>query len=389
MSLPLWKIKRELTRPFLQLRDLPERLGTLFFAQHYYDFVLAPKKKVAQGKIEPSNRVGIYLIFPQNGVLASHREALRYLVANGFSPVVVSNLPLTEADRSDLLQLATLIIERPNFGYDFGGYRDGVLDALKRFDQMDRLVLLNDSAWFPLPGSRNWLEAAEALQLDFVGAASNYGHPRVNPEDYRELRWNYSCDHHNFHYCSFALMLSGQILSDPRFLKFWQKFPLTNNKSVTVRRGEIGLSRWVISRGFSHGTTLDITDLDKDLEAKSHSELQQIAANTLIPEMPRAKLVKLALNPKNASREDLIGFILTSVARQGISYTQPRLMHQDRGFAFLKKSPLWLDEDASDLTLDLLRDMSRETGDPLAQTFLGEAVHLRQTRGKGFASISG
>ncbi len=36
-------------------------------------------------------------------------------------------------------------------------------------------MLLNDSCWFPLPGSKDWLTLAETSGLDYFGAASNYG----------------------------------------------------------------------------------------------------------------------------------------------------------------------------------------------------------------------
>ena len=382
MSLSLWKIQRELIRPFKQLSRLPPRLGSLFFAQPYYDHILARRKRTHIGAAPQTNKVAIYLIFPQTGVLASHKVALRYLIDNGYSPVVVSNLPLSDTDREELTALSSRIIERPNFGYDFGGYRDGVLEVINEFKSVERLVLLNDSAWFPLPNSGDWLHEAEALKLDFVGAASNYGHERVDLEDYKQIRWSYSCDHRNFHYCSFALMISENVLKSPAFRRFWRKFPLTNNKTVTVRRGEIGLSSWIISHGFSHGSTLDISGLDTELAGLSDTELTAVARGTIIPEMPRAKALREDLMSRTATREELIGFILTAVARQGISYTQPRLMHQSRGFAFLKKSPIWLDEDASDLTLRFVRDLDGPFGD----TIRDEALNLRQTRGKAFAA---
>ncbi|TNJ41025.1 rhamnan synthesis F family protein [Phaeobacter sp. B1627] len=381
MPLPFWKIQRELARPFKQLGVSPARLGSLFLSQPYYDLVLARKKQITEGGIAATPKLAVYLIFPQSGLLASHEIALTHLVENGYAPIVVSNLPLGDADKLRLRQQATLIIERPNFGYDFGGYRDGLLEAVARFSGTERLVLLNDSAWFPLPGSANWLQEAEAMELDFVGAATNYGHARVNPEDFREIEWSYSSTHRNFHYCSFALMISGALLRDPAFLRFWQKFPLTNNKTVTVRRGEIGLSRWVIENGRSHGTTLQISDLDRELAQLPTGDLRQIAAQTIIPEMARMKKVKAEFDIETATDNELIRFILTSVARQGISYTHPRLVHDRRGFGFLKKSPLWLDEQASDLTLAFTRDLSGEVGAVIHK----EAMDLRHQRGARFA----
>lgn len=381
MSLPLWKIKRELKRQGRQLKNIGPRLASLLFSRTYYDLFLSGKKTVTEGQIPKGPKVAVYLIFPSSGILGSHIEALRYLAQNGYAPVVVSNLPLDESDLEHLRAHAHLVIQRPNYGYDFGGYRDGVLEVTARQTSVERFVLLNDSAWFPLPGSRNWLADAEALELDFVGAATNYGHTRVDPKNFRDIRWHYSSNHRNFHYCSFALMMSGKLFNDKRFQRFWKSFPLTNDKTVTVRRGEIGLTKWVIQQGFSHGSTLDIAALDQRLAEYGIDELRAIAAQTLMPQSPSMKEVLEDTVRSAESKEDLVNVILTAIARKGISYAQPRLIHRDYGFAFLKKSPLWLDEDASNLTLAFTRDLDGEFGKVLQ----AEALDLRRTRAAEFA----
>jgi hypothetical protein len=380
---PLWKIARELKRPFQQLKLMPSRISTLLFGRHYFDMFLAPKTRCRSGKIAAGPRVAVYLIFPQQGLLQSHLEALSYLTAKGYAPIVVSNIPLSDADASQLAELSWLIVERPNFGYDFGGYRDGILQALDRLETIQRLVLLNDSAWFPLPGAADWLERAEQLQLDFVGAASNYGHPRVDVKDFKSIRWSYSPKHRSFHYCSFALMFSQALLSDPKFRNFWKRFPLTNNKKVTVRRGEIGLSQWVMSQGFSHGSTLELDQLHSELAQLSDAELKQEAEDTIILERPSLLALKQDLLAGNASPEDLRAFILTAVSAQGVSYALPGYVYRHKGFAFLKKSPCWLDEQASDITLAFAQNLPGEIGTAIAT----EAADVRLAKAPRFGPV--
>lgn len=325
----------------------------------------------------------MYLIFPQDGVLASHVTALRYLMQKGYAPVVVSNIPLSGSDSDTIRNLSWMFIERPNFGYDFGGYRDGILKVLELSEHLERLVLLNDSAWFPLPGSKDWLDQAEALQKDFVGAASNYGHPRVDPESFQNIQWSYSTEHKNFHYCSYALMFSGRLLKDAAFARFWKRFPLTNNKKVTVRRGEIGLSQWIMSNGYSHGSTLELTDLDRELSELSAGELRDAVEQLVIPEHPRLLILKARLLAKNASAKEYRDFILTAVALQGVSYTLASLMHRRKGFAFLKKSPCWLNEEGSDLTLKFAASL----GDDFGPVIVREASAARSRRAPHFKEL--
>ncbi|UWQ79452.1 rhamnan synthesis F family protein [Leisingera sp. S132] len=373
---PFWKIARELRRPFQQLRMLPSRMGTFLFGHHYYDCVLARQTRCRTGKLQAGSKVAIYLIFPQNGLLASHLTALRYLNSKGYATIVVSNIQLNEGEFGKLKDLCWQFIERPNFGYDFGGYRDGVMKVLETQSHIERLVLLNDSVWFPLPGSTDWLEQAEQRQLDFVGAASNFGHPRVDAKDFKSIQWSYSTSHKNFHYCSYALMFSERILSDVQFRNFWKRFPLTNNKKVTVRRGEIGLSQWVISHGFTHGSTLELDNLDREISALGEKEIRKAAEQTVIPERPRLLELKEHLLTNDASTQDLRDFILTAVSSQGVSYALPALMHEREGFAFLKKSPCWLNDRAYELTVDFAKGLDGELGPAI----LREAAQLRQQR---------
>lgn len=241
--------------------------------------------------------------------------------------------------------------------------------------------MLNDSTWFPLPGSKNWLKAAEALDIEFVGAASHYGFGRADIEKYTKLRWQHSTQNRNFHYCSFALMISGTVVNTPEFKAFWKKFPLTNNKTVTVRRGEIGLTQWVIKKGYSHASTLDLSHLDEELDSSSESKVNSIFDNTVIPGCIHSRALKQSLLSQSASTFKRKKFILNSIARQGVSYTNPRHLHQEKGFAFLKKSLLWLDKESSDLTLDFLTDLTNESDDSFAETIKKEALKLRASRG--------
>ncbi|WP_264211975.1 rhamnan synthesis F family protein [Leisingera thetidis] len=382
---PLWKITRELKRPLQQIAQLPSRLGSLLLGRWYYDAFLARRTRVTKGAIPPGPQPAVYLIFPSQGLLASHVLALRYLTDSGYAPVVVSNIPLSDGDRQRLQEVCWLCIERPNFGYDFGGYRDGLLAARARLDRIDRLVLLNDSSWFPLPGSKDWLAGAQALNVDFAAAACNYGHPRVEAEHFREIRWGYSTASRNFQYCSYALMLSGRLMEDPGFLRFWKRFPLTNNKKFIVRRGETGLTQWVLKHGFSHGAVLKTADLDQRLAQLPRDAVRQIAAETVIFERPSLAALKAELLSQGAPAEDYTAFILTAVAAQGVSYTLPAYLHTHSDLAFLKKSPCWLTEDGSNITLCLASRLEGKAG----QCIASEALQLRQSRAPRFASAPG
>ena len=379
-KLPLWKFKREALRFVRQIARAPSVLGNYFFGTLYYDLVHAGKVRRMPGQLALTDKVAIYLIYPQYGLQPSHLRALDYLKAKGYAPVVVSNLELAGSDREQVLKASYLYIERPNFGYDFGGYRDGILSLRAALPGLRHLCILNDSTWFNLPGASDWLQEAEGAGVDLGAAALNHGVSRVEITDFRTVVWRYQTTHKNFHFCSFALLFSGKVLTDPGFLRFWQRFALTNDKGRTVRRGEIGLSKWILGQNFTHTVTCDLTHLDQELADLDNVRLREVAASLIIPENPRFQAIKHQLLAGTPSRKDMISLILTGVARQGSSYALADFTITEKRFPFLKKSPVWLNRETSDITLKLAAALPAPEGAEI----LAEAIALRQRRAPQF-----
>lgn len=354
-----WKLKRELSRLLRQPLDKAGDATTYLFGKMYYDLFLAGKCRSSPGDQQISSRRAVYLIYPSNGLLPSHLRSLRYLAAKGVSTTVVSNLPLSEVEEDELKPLCQTYIQRPNFGYDFGGYRDGVLSLADDFPKIDQLILLNDSVWFPISEKTDWLDDIDRLDVSFGAAASNYGLPRPKPSAFREVVFEYRTDHKNFHYASYALSFDRKILSDPEFVKFWKNFPLTNKKNRVVRRGEIGLTAWVLKRGFTHGETLGIDRLESRLDALTEPRLREIATSVMVPQDHQMQQVKnnLINNMDGLNRTEITSFILTAVARKGSSYALASFNIFELGFPFLKKSPVWLSQESSDSSMDILNHL--------------------------------
>ena len=366
----LWKLQRELLRFGKQVWEIPEDLINYFFATRRYDRTRLDKIRMFDGKLPKSDRIAIFLIFPKTGLLQSHLHTLEYFRSKGYATLVVSNLPLSESDRKRLAENCWQIMERPNFGYDFGGYRDGVLHLSEDLQVLGRLVFINDSVWFPLPGGRDWLDDVEALDVDFAGAASNFGTPRPEISDFRSIEWSYSSAHRDFHVCSFAICLRPNIVQYPKFYEFWLSLRLTNKKNRTVRRGEIGFTQWALGHSFSVGTTLDVTNLHSELAGLTQSRLSEIAKNLIIPEDPRlAQLAQDVFLDTTMLHEDLQKLILLAVSRQGSSYALAEFAVADKGFPFLKKSPIILNANSKEVTFQILSKKG-------AEIFLEEAKKL-------------
>lgn len=365
-----------------QIASLPRKTGNALFGTAYNDNVLARRIKRTPGSVPVGPRVGIYTIYPVAGLQRSHFDTLVAMRAAGIATFVISNLPLSAVARADLAANATMVIERPNFGYDFGAYREGILTLQKQQEKLTSLVFLNDSVWFPL-GPGDWLAAAAQSKHNMFGAVSNYGIRFASDTDSGEASWEYDPGRRNFHYCSFALRFDSMILADPGFWVFWRRFRLTNDKFTTIHRGEIGLSRWVLSRGYSHYEVFPTRRLAKILGELDFPNLLTVAQELVIPEdaglraRKRALIDSLqdtALSSRHDAARRLRSFVLKAVVEAGPAYAIPGFAIEKLDFPFLKKSPVWLDEETRRITLDILKRLG-------PQDYVSEVQALLKTRG--------
>ena len=146
----LWKIRRELDRIKTQLQgwfgELVEpaqrKKHDAWLAQFSPDLCLQPQTR----------RIAVFLLYQPAGITDSTLASCRFLSECGFSVLAVSNAPVSTLDRQRLAPLLWRFMERPNFGYDFGGYRDAIHWLWRQHIEFDQLLLVNDSIWFPVQG---------------------------------------------------------------------------------------------------------------------------------------------------------------------------------------------------------------------------------------------
>lgn len=377
MNLPLWKIKRELKRA------IPKVLETLAEPFHHLTFVplydLRKRRlmRVSEGALTPGAEIGIYLIFPNKGVLPSHLAMLSAMVAQGISPLVVSNHPLTDADRATLAATAFRVIERPNIGYDFGGYRDAILSIAPMLPALRCLWILNDSAWLVDP-SGSWFTQARACNTDFTGCVSNYGIRKVDMQDHASIVWEFNPANRRFHYVSSSWRIGATILRDPAFLRFWKRLQIRDSKQLTVRRGEVGFSQWVLHHGFTHAATHEIADLPERLSALFDQALDDVARHLLVidPLVQPAKDAVLTTDPTMArGRQARITLCLAATARFGFVIAMPYFILHHGQLPFFKKSVLKSAPDTVALALGIMNDLPADTG-PMIRA---EALALTKT----------
>ena len=249
----LWKIRREFERlggqllePYRQVRDLVLRI--------HYRYRHDSLVQNVEGKSPWSERVCILLIYQPRSIPESVFNTCKHLMQQGYACVLVSNGPLSQEDISRLLPQVSHLIVRPNFGYDFGGYQEGVLWLRQQNRRVVRLLLLNDSVWFPVFDNSNFLQQMEASKADVVGALS--------AERGRSQRHQ-----RRLFYASFMLMFSEKVWLSQKFKTFWTSYPQTSSKARTIRKGERQLSAMFIHDDqFTHHAMVDATTVQQLIE---------------------------------------------------------------------------------------------------------------------------
>ena len=368
---PMWKVKRELARIGHQFDDFVLRVSGISLTELYLRYVINPRVIQKTGTITVGKRAAIYLIFPSDGLLASHILALDYIADCGYVPVVVSNLPLDAKAEHLILQKSAGLVIRPNFGYDFAAYRDGMKFLGTKLADLDYLAIFNDSTWFPAQPERNWLIEAEQTGYDYVGSVFHGGMNADCKWDFRHDVWRIDTNLPRYHYGSYSLLISGKVLRSAQFAQFWQDYRASNDKARTILGGEIGLTQMVVKAGFSHGATLDNSRLDSLLDELPLDRLRDLACNTMTPVCLSLRQLRLQLMvAAPPDRVELRNFILKSVVKEGPAYALVDFDVRDRSGNFIKKSSVALDQTAGKQTLDLLRQLPS----PQAAVFLEEAT---------------
>jgi lipopolysaccharide biosynthesis protein len=317
-----WKVKRELARivdhSTLLLKDVlasPRR--------NVHDWRAQQNQKVVDGKMTRGPNVALYLLFQPNGLLASTISTCNHLVEKGFSVFIVSNAPLSDQDRTALTALSFGVMERENFGYDFGGYRDGILHLLEDIAETEKFLVLNDSVWFPTLPNEDFLEHVLSAEADVYGAVLSQRKQHVN------IR----------HLQSYAFSFGRRILHSKDFEDFWTRLPLSNNREWTIRRSEMGLTNYFRSRGYSVGARWDFDRVAEVLPTLTELELKDILEFESKLDLQRLQRITTLLEGYGQVdwRQSVIDYINSEHFRKFILLLHP-VAQRKMNFPFVKKS---------------------------------------------------
>jgi hypothetical protein len=327
---PAWKVKRELRRvyenllDFVRFRPAVEWLRILHYEVH-------PRINLheTQGALLLTARVAVFVLFQPKGIAGSTLQTLAHLAEEGWSVLVISNAPLSPDDRTRVATNSAHVIERPNLGYDFGAYREGWRWLQRRGHRPNRLILMNDSTWFPLRRQDDTLRRMEALKVDLAGHI---------------FKTESSADSSNDHMESHLLMFGQRALAHPDIQEFWANYRMTSSKALTIERGEKGISQAVLLAGLELKGLLDREQLLSILGGLPDDALCLVASNLVIDDdenrQRRADWVAAAAHGL-PWREDFLAWTDYELANSlyqllSATFVYPAILYG--GMGFMKKS---------------------------------------------------
>lgn len=329
-----WKIGRELRRLQQQVQALPEYFYEPWL-RHWHDARRSRVLQAQPGSAPASGKVAIYLAFQPAGLEESTLLACEHLASQGYAPLVISNAPLAPSDRARLLPRAWRLVERPNFGYDFGGYRDGIW-LLRRWQVTPtHLILMNDSIWFPARRDDRTIRRMEAMPEDFCGILK-----LGNDHEYTARRQRPAF------LGSFFLMFKQRALESAAFQRFWSGYRCTSNKYKTIRRGERGISAAMRDAGLGWASVFEREHFHALVQAAPPERLRQLLEEVVVTdpslEGERQQLVAahdgLAQEEQDRLRLRVQDFLLEATSRSNIFSSAPISALRDFAIPFIKKA---------------------------------------------------
>jgi hypothetical protein len=256
-----WKVRRELTQLKNRLVFLALRPFEILYAKRLKTKEVSGEPLRGAVNRQPQERYAIFVIYQPTGLKGSTIETLNYLSESGYYCCVVANGGLPETSVEALNSFPGVLIQRPNFGRDFGAYQAGWHYLRDKKYRLAEILFLNDSVWFPMLFETDVFEGIDRNHAN-VTAFSNLGRISQSPDAL--LLASYF-----LHFRGTAQVLS---LLDG----FWRSYVASNFHHYTMKAGERHLSNLIKSSGLKWDALFTNQALYEALDACSNEELYRV-----------------------------------------------------------------------------------------------------------------
>jgi len=225
-------------------------------------------------------RLLILVHYNSCGDPSSHIQYTLEKMKSLFNRVVfVSNSPLSNEGGKKLKPHISKIIERENRGFDFGAWKDALLqegwDSLSRYDNV---TLMNDTCFGPLFDMEPIYKQMEESSADFWGISNHKSYSR-----------NILADGYLIpeHIQSYFLFFKNNVVVSEAFRNFWEKVEYLDDVLLVIKKYETQLTRILNQAGFKYRALIDYRDVNNS----NHTNIAHIHPDICIKK--RSPFIKI------------------------------------------------------------------------------------------------
>ncbi len=179
---------------------------------------------------QDTSSIALYVHYSATGQVSRMvLDQLGFLQRSGFAVVFITMATrIPDADWQAVRQVCALVVQRANFGRDFGAWHDLMPEIRRRWPMPSELMLVNDSVLGPIHPLEPVLQTMRAGGDGFFGLTESV--------------------QGGAHLQSYMLLARGSAAATD-LMQFVQTLYVSHSKWLLVQLGEIRLARWMRRRG--------------------------------------------------------------------------------------------------------------------------------------------
>jgi hypothetical protein len=220
-------VRRAVFRRLFSIFRVPEAslvIGLLDLARRIVTLFEKPKVHYLEDPVDGAP-ILVMALWQRDALRPDLQRFLNIAVDLGYYVVAINTAKL----RVDSIpRNLGVYVEIPNYGRDFASYKFGfkLLRSRNLAAAPGRVLMANDSIYYSTNGLPELLKQVASTEIRVLGATENFEIQR--------------------HLGSFFVSFDGDILQHPRFVRFWQRYRLSDIRPKVIRRGELRLSKMLV-----------------------------------------------------------------------------------------------------------------------------------------------
>ena len=177
------------------------------------------------------NKVCLFSHFDKDNIIDDYViNYLKKIKEIGFNIVFISTSLLDKKEVFKLQNLCNVVIIKENIGRDFGAWASGIKYLNEKNFNIKKVLLCNDSIYFPLFEINSMFKKMENKNIDMWGITDSF--------------------ERNYHIQSYFLVFNEKILKSKFWKRFWKDFKIYKDKNKIINKYEIGITQKAIKYGF-------------------------------------------------------------------------------------------------------------------------------------------